>query len=84
MCDACISFVRLLAAELTSKGFCDVGRGPGSRAGEYIEWLTIRDPAQAVSDDLYADENGEAVHEHCYVTRIKALTAEHLAIAVGD
>lgn len=34
--------------------------------------------------DLYAEENGEAVHEHCYVTRIKAFTAEHLATAIGD
>ncbi len=39
-------------AELTAKGFRDVGRGPGSRAGEYIEWLTIADQAQAVVDDV--------------------------------
>jgi carbonic anhydrase len=29
-----------------------VGRSPGSSAGEYIEWLTIRDQAQAVVDDV--------------------------------
>src|SRR5208283_3054694 len=42
----------LETAELTPKGFRDVGHGPGSTAGEYIEWLTIRDQAQAVIDDV--------------------------------
>jgi carbonic anhydrase len=42
----------LESAELTSKGFRDIGRGPGSHAGEYIEWLTIKDQAQAVLDDV--------------------------------
>jgi carbonic anhydrase len=42
----------LKTAELTSTGFRDVGRGPGSKAGEYIEWLTIRDQKQAVIDDV--------------------------------
>jgi carbonic anhydrase len=38
--------------ELSSAGFRDVGRGPGSRAGEFIEWLTIRDQGQSVIDDV--------------------------------
>lgn len=42
----------LEAAELTANGFRDVGRGPGSRAGQYIEWLTIADQVQAVIDDV--------------------------------
>jgi carbonic anhydrase len=42
----------LQTAELTPRGFRDVGHGPGSNAGEYIEWLTIRDQAQAVIDDV--------------------------------
>ena len=42
----------LETAELTSNGFRDVGHGPGSKAGEYIEWLTIRDQKQAVIDDV--------------------------------
>ena len=42
----------LETAELGADGFHDVGKGPGSRAGEYIEWLTIPDPAQAVVDDV--------------------------------
>ena len=48
---------RLLAnsletAALTEHGFHDIGKGPGSRAGEFIEWLTIGDQAQSVRDDV--------------------------------
>jgi carbonic anhydrase len=42
----------LETAELTPNGFRDVGDGPGSNEGGYIEWLTIRDQAQAVVDDV--------------------------------
>jgi carbonic anhydrase len=42
----------LETAELTPSGFSDVGQGPGSTAGEYVEWLTIRDQSQAVIDDV--------------------------------
>jgi carbonic anhydrase len=42
----------LETAELGKDGFRDVGKGPGSRAGEYIEWLTVADPKQAVVDDV--------------------------------
>jgi carbonic anhydrase len=42
----------LETAALGEQGFYDVGKGPGSRAGEYIEWLTIADQAQSVRDDV--------------------------------
>ncbi len=42
----------LQTAALTDKGFQDIGKGPGSRAGEFVEWLTIRDQAQSVRDDV--------------------------------
>lgn len=42
----------LETAELTPQGFHDVGKGPGSRAGEYVEWLTVKDAKQAVLDDV--------------------------------
>jgi len=42
----------LETAELTPQGFRDIGKAPGSRAGEYIEWLTIKDQKQAVLDDV--------------------------------
>jgi carbonic anhydrase len=42
----------LETAELGPSGFRDVGQGPGSREGEFIEWLTVKDPRQAVLDDV--------------------------------
>jgi carbonic anhydrase len=42
----------LETAELTAQGFRDVGSGLGSRAGEFVEWLTIKDARQAVLDDV--------------------------------
>jgi carbonic anhydrase len=39
-------------AELTPQGFRDVGKTPGSHAGEYIEWLTIKNQKQAIVDDV--------------------------------
>jgi carbonic anhydrase len=39
-------------AVLGADGFRDVGAGPGSRAGEYVEWLTINDRTGAVVDDV--------------------------------
>jgi carbonic anhydrase len=42
----------LETATLTEEGFKDVGHGSGSRAGEFIEWLTIADQKQAVIDDV--------------------------------
>jgi carbonic anhydrase len=42
----------LETAELGPDGFRDVGEGPGSRAGEFIEWLTIPTAEQSVVDDV--------------------------------
>lgn len=42
----------LETAELRPEGFRDVGKGPGSRAGDFINWLTIKDERQAVLDDV--------------------------------
>jgi carbonic anhydrase len=53
----------LKTAELTPAGFRDVGPGPGSRAGEFIEWLTIPDQGQAVIDDV------ERIRNHPLVPR---------------
>jgi carbonic anhydrase len=53
----------LETAALTDKGFQDVGKGPGSRAGEFIEWLTIRDQEQSVRDDV------QRIREHPLVPK---------------
>jgi carbonic anhydrase len=42
----------LETAQLTPQGFQDVGHGPGSPEGNYIEWLTFKDAKQAVLDDV--------------------------------
>ena len=42
----------LETAQLTAQGFQDVGHGPGSPEGNYIEWLTFKDARQAVLDDV--------------------------------
>jgi carbonic anhydrase len=42
----------LETAKLTDHGFVDIGKGPGSRAGDYIEWLTIANQEQSVRDDV--------------------------------
>jgi carbonic anhydrase len=47
----------LETAELTSNGFRDIGKGPGSRAGEFIDWLTIHDQKQSVLDDVLRIRN---------------------------
>ena len=53
----------LETAQLTDKGFQDVGKGPGSSEGEYIEWLTIRDQEQSVRDDV------QRIREHALVPK---------------
>src|SRR5689334_22576028 len=42
----------LETAELGTQGFRDVGKGPGSAEGQFIDWLTIKDSQQAVVDDV--------------------------------
>ena len=42
----------LETAKLTDRGFVDVGKGPGSHAGDFIEWLTIENQEQSVRDDV--------------------------------
>ena len=39
-------------AELTGEGFVDVGPGPGSVEAKFIDWLTFKDNAQSVVDDV--------------------------------
>jgi carbonic anhydrase len=42
----------LETAALGSEGFHDVGAGPGSSEGDYIDWLTIADRDHSVVDDV--------------------------------
>jgi carbonic anhydrase len=42
----------LETAALTAEGFKDIGKGPGSRAAQFVEFLTIPNQKQAVIDDV--------------------------------
>jgi carbonic anhydrase len=42
----------LETATVDASGWHDVGQGPGSREGDYIDWLTIKDLAGSVADDV--------------------------------
>jgi carbonic anhydrase len=42
----------LETAELTPKGFRDVGTGPGSGEGKFVKWLTIANREVAVVEDV--------------------------------
>jgi carbonic anhydrase len=57
----------LETASLTGGEWKNVGKGPGSRAGEFVEWLTIKDEAQSVKDDV------ERIRSHPLVPRDVAI-----------
>ncbi len=42
----------LETAALGPDGFTDVGAGPGSAEAKYIDWLTISDQAESVTEDV--------------------------------
>lgn len=42
----------LKTASLDAEGWHDIGRGPGSTQGEFIDWLTIKDQAQSITTDV--------------------------------
>ena len=42
----------LETAALGDQGFYDIGSGPGSSEGNYIDWLTIANQEHSVVDDV--------------------------------
>ncbi len=42
----------LETAALGADGFYDIGQGPGSAEANYINWLTIKEQAQSVTEDV--------------------------------
>ena len=47
----------LETAALDANGFHDVGNGPGSTEGEFIDWLTITDQPRSVTTDVQRIRN---------------------------
>lgn len=69
----------LLASSLKTsaydgKSWKDSGEGPGSRQGDFIDWLTIRDQAESVATDVERIRNHPLVPRdipiHGYVYRV--------------
>lgn len=65
----------LETAELGPDGWRDVGAGPGSREGDYIDWLTFEDPGEALVADVERIRNHPlvpaAIPVHGYVFDVK-------------
>jgi carbonic anhydrase len=64
-------------ASLVGGVWKDVGRGPGSRAGEFLEWLTIADQNQSVIDDV------ERIRSHPLVSHDIAIYGYIYDVATG-
>lgn len=47
----------LKTASVDATGWHDSGQGPGSREGDYIDWLTIKDQATSVTADVLRIRN---------------------------
>jgi carbonic anhydrase len=47
----------LETAALGAEGFYDIGTGPGSAEAKYIDWLTISEQAQSVTEDVERIKN---------------------------
>lgn len=79
----------LETAELGANGFHDIGSGPGSRAGQFIEWLTIPNAEQSVVDDVSRIRNHPLVpgnipvYGYIYDVKSGRLTEVPAATAAG-
>ena len=80
----------LETAALGPEGFYDVGRGPGSPEGAYIDWLTIADQTGSVTDDVRRIRNhplvpaGIAIYGYVYDVRTGRLIEVPQASVVGQ
>jgi carbonic anhydrase len=79
----------LETAQLGPDGFEDVGAGPGSTAGDAIDWLTISDAEQSVVDDVRRIREHPLVparipiHGYIYNVRTGRLEEVAAATAIG-
>jgi carbonic anhydrase len=79
----------LETAVLDASGFRDVGLGPGSSEGDYIDWLTIKNQEESVVDDVRRIRNHPLVprdipiYGFIYDVRTGCLNEVKEAVAVG-
>jgi carbonic anhydrase len=80
----------LETAQLGADGFSDIGKGPGSTEGRYINWLTIADRAGAVVEDVARIRNhslvpsGIPIYGYVYDVRTGRLVEIPEATKVGQ
>jgi carbonic anhydrase len=80
----------LETAQLGANGFSDIGKGPGSTEGRYINWLTIADQAGAVVEDVARIRNhslvpsGIPIYGYVYDVRTGRLVEIPDATKVGQ
>lgn len=79
----------LETAALGAEGFYDVGTGPGSAEAKYIDWLTISDQAQSVTEDVARIKanplvpNSIVVYGYVYDVKTGRLVEVEAATAAG-
>jgi len=77
----------LETAELTPNGFRDVGRGPGSTEGEFIDWLTMKDNAAGVVADVKRIRNHplilKSIPIHGYIYNVRSGNLEEVSEATA-
>ena len=79
----------LETAALEPTGWRDIGKGPGSAEGQYIDWLTIRDQAESVLADVRRIRNHSLVpgsipiHGYIYDVKSGRLVEVPAASAAG-
>ncbi|MGA1542804.1 MAG: carbonic anhydrase, partial [Ilumatobacteraceae bacterium] len=79
----------LETAALGADGFTDVGAGPGSDEGKYINWLTISDAEGSVVEDVLRIRNhplvpsGIPIYGYIYDVRSGRLVEVSAAKEVG-
>ena len=75
----------LETAELTPSGFRDVGKGPGSTEGEFIDWLTMKDNVSAVLADVRRIRNHPLIPKsipiHGYIYDVRTGRLEEVPAA---
>lgn len=80
----------LETAALGADGFYDVGTGPGSTEGNYVDWLTIKDNPTSVVEDVTRIRNHPLVpgnipiYGYLYDVRTGALVEVPAATAAGQ
>jgi carbonic anhydrase len=80
----------LETSRLSSKGWENVGKGPGAREGEYVDWLTIKNQAESVTADVARIRRHPlvpadvAVYGYIYNVETGALVEVKEATAIGE